>query len=322
VARNTHLMHGLVVRSDIPLDNTRRVAAPPDLDLVTGLDRRVPLEPPPGTLLARRSQDGRPLYALTRHEKGHTLRFHGVCDMEISPGLDRARLHVDPTADRRLPAVLATGLLVSCVLVLRGQLVLHASAVTVGPVVVAFVGRSGQGKSTLAALAVAQGALLVTDDILRVDVLEDATVCRVGATASRLRPPLPDLGDRLQLRPRRMPDGRSALPLPVADGDALPLAAIVLPFRRPGLDGPVLTQLSRSAGLLALSACPRVLGWSDPRTRGEQFVALGRLAARVPVWQALVPQGPPFASDLARRLLADVGVPFLPQDALAEPVRR
>jgi hypothetical protein len=48
----------------------------------------------------------------------------------------------------------------------RGMLALHASAVAFGDKAVAFVGRSGGGKSTLAAHCVAIGARLISDDML------------------------------------------------------------------------------------------------------------------------------------------------------------
>lgn len=52
-------------------------------------------------------------------------------------------------------------------LAVDGELVLHASAVAVDGAVLAFIGPSGTGKSSMAAAHLREGALLVADDFLR-----------------------------------------------------------------------------------------------------------------------------------------------------------
>jgi hypothetical protein len=52
----------------------------------------------------------------------------------------------------------------------RGLLPLHASCVSIDGRVVAFAGQSGAGKSTMAALFLAQGAQLLSDDVTVIDV--------------------------------------------------------------------------------------------------------------------------------------------------------
>ena len=64
--------------------------------------------------------------------------------------------------------------------VLRGTHVLHASAVALAGRAVAFMGRSGVGKTTLAGRIVAHGARLMTDDVLAVDDFQ----ARSGPTAA------------------------------------------------------------------------------------------------------------------------------------------
>lgn len=322
MARNTHLMHGLRVRTDLPLHHARPAVGEPDLDLFTGLDRPIPDDAPRGTAVAMLRAQDRPLYTVTRHDAGYVLRFHRTCDVEISPDLRVARVHVDPTADRGLTAVVATGLLVSCVLMLRGHLVLHASAVDSGGETVAFVARSGHGKSTLATLAIAAGARFVTDDVLRIDSIAGRQHARLGATETRLRRPaaeacLPRDGS---MRSRRTADGRSAVGVPLSELDPLPLAAVVLPVASRRASSITLTHLSPSEALISLSACPRVLGWSDPQTRGEQFTALAAMTATVPVLRAVLPWGPPFDPGMVRDLLDAVGVPLPVQEARGEGV--
>ena len=56
--------------------------------------------------------------------------------------------------------------------------------------------------------------------------------------------------------------------------------------------------------VLALTACPRVQGWADPAVLQAQFDRHATLAARVPVFAAVVPWGPPFDASVPRQLVA------------------
>jgi hypothetical protein len=82
---------------------------------------------------------------------------------------DRVDVDAEPDADARSLALRLTGPVMTAVLHLRGLLVLHASAVADGDGgAVAFAGRSGVGKSTLAWVLRAAGARFVSDDICAV----------------------------------------------------------------------------------------------------------------------------------------------------------
>ena len=71
---------------------------------------------------------------------------------------------------------------------------LHASAVAVDGIGLAFVGQSGRGKSTVAALMCVDGAELVTDDVLTVDPGPPVR-CQGGASELRLRAAAAHLAD-------------------------------------------------------------------------------------------------------------------------------
>jgi hypothetical protein len=62
--------------------------------------------------------------------------------------------------------------------------------------------------------------------------------------------------------------------------------------------------LARPDALVLLSSYPRVLGWRDPETLGQQFSQLAELVRRVPVGVATVPWGPPFPPETAAALLS------------------
>lgn len=74
-----------------------------------------------------------------------------------------------PGVEERLLRLFILGPVMAVVLHQRGYLILHASAVSVGGRVAAFLGGSGWGKSTMAAALQARGHRLVADDIVAVD---------------------------------------------------------------------------------------------------------------------------------------------------------
>ena len=72
--------------------------------------------------------------------------------------------------------------------VLRGKDVFHASAVALAGRAVAFLGRSGAGKTTLASRIVARGAQLVTDDVLAIEVAGATVRVHRGGAVARIDP--------------------------------------------------------------------------------------------------------------------------------------
>lgn len=310
------LLYGLRVHSELPLHQRHQLdGGPPDVTIRIG--RTIPglKQPPEGTMLLDLELDRR-MYCATRHEDGHyTFRCHGVCDFVISADLGDVTVHMMEGGAADVAAVLATGALLSFILAMHQQAVLHASAVQVGDFVVAFVGMSGMGKSTLAALMCADGAVLVTDDVLRLDLDSDGLpTCFTGATELRLRKGANELAARFSdaVATRHTGDGRHALRLPASDDEHLPLRCIVIP--RPRHDGSqsslTVEILEPKDALLALIQFPRLLGWQDPEVLRRHFHELGHITSRVPVYVATMPWGPPFPDDIATQLLAAVA----PQD--------
>lgn len=105
------------------------------------------------------------------------LRIHGIACYLVSNGRE---IVVSPEAGA-LPLDVRAYLLGTLFTVLcqqRGLLPLHASAVSSGKGVVAFLARSGQGKSSLAAHLAQRGFRVVADDIclIRLTETEEATV--------------------------------------------------------------------------------------------------------------------------------------------------
>jgi hypothetical protein len=68
----------------------------------------------------------------------------------------------------------------------------------------------------------------------------------------------------------------------------------------------------RTADISAwLSRYPRVLGWSDAASMAVSFQSLGDLVERVPVFEATIPWGPPFADGVLQGLLDAIVTPVL-----------
>jgi hypothetical protein len=303
--------HGLVISSEVELalPSGPPAIATPDLTLRRGVQRPVPAGDPPGERLAGLSgPDGKVFYRLCRDGDRAVLRYPGLCDFDGDPNLREVTVHLHPGVDPGLVPVLAGGALLAVHLMLRHELVLHASAVQVDGHAVAFVGAAGMGKSTLAAALCDNGCGLVADDVLRVDPIDSPTM-RVypGSTESRLRMAARDLAVSAPSDTvRATADRRLALRPPSLADRPLPLAACVVP--RPSREAAdvSVTRLAPSRALSRMLQFPRVAGWSEPASMARAFQSLADLVEHVPVFEATVPWGPPFRSEVLSGLLEAV----------------
>lgn len=307
-------LYGLTIESELPLHQQRVTndGSPADLRIVWG-DPVPPCDDPPeGRTLLHLDVD-RQYYTATEATDGYRMRFYRTCDVVISPDLGTARVHLFTGADPGVAAVLAGGTVLALVLSLRGDVVLHASAVQVGEVALAFVGASGMGKSTSATLMCADGAQLITDDLLVLDLAHTPPTCSLGATEVRLRKSAGELSDRFGTSPGRRTTGddRDALAIASATTEDLPLAAIIVPLPDHSSERTQaeLERLDPMRAFLMLSQFPRLVGWEDDTVLRRQFQQLGDLIDRVPVYLAQLPWGPPFAPGLAASVRHELGLP-------------
>jgi hypothetical protein len=109
----------------------------------------------------------------------------------------------------------------------RGLLILHASAIAINGGVVAFLGKSGQGKSTTAGALHQLGYPIVTDDVLALDLsnLENITVLpsfpnlrlwpESVTSLGHIPENLPQVYPNSQKRFRQVSDGFQQTPLPL-----------------------------------------------------------------------------------------------------------
>jgi hypothetical protein len=294
----TYAGHGLHICSELPLSAVPRQGADhaaPDVEIVVDGSCPIPGRPPAGRQMLSYTARGRLQYAASRTSTGHHLRFGGCGDFLIDRDLRRLTCRRDPRCDPELVGVLAGGSLLAFVLALRGQLVLHASAVTDGTVTVALVGPSGTGKSTLAAVLCAGGRSLVADDVLRVD-LTDPPLLHPGADELRIRPKARAIVDLLGRTGtvRETIDGRLAVRPSLTDRARRPLDAIVLPRPVRGVARVRAQWLRGSAAVIALTSASRLIGWTDTEINRRSFEQITTLVTHVPIIEMDVPWGPPF----------------------------
>lgn len=300
---------GIRFRSELPLPLPDAEPGGWDVDVRWGEDLEEASDVPAGELIAAYESGGERWYTGTESESGFRLHVRDCGEFVVSPELDRIEVRRVPGGRVDLLPVLLAGTVTAFVLTLRGHLVLHASAVAFDGTALAFVGQSGRGKSTVAALLCVEGAALVTDDVLVVDPGPPVT-CVGGAAELRLREAAASIArSRTDASTRTTADDRLAFAPAPAPPEPLPLAAIVVPSPSRTHERLELRRLEPIDALPALLSFPRVHGWRKPEVLQREFTALAQLSARLPVHEATIPWGPPFAPGLAEqfrsRLMAE-----------------
>ena len=293
---------GMVLRSEVVLDLPPAESGRWDVDVRWGGEVVSCDEPPPGDIIAEFVSGGTSWYSVGETESGYVLRFRECGEFVISPDLSEVVVHPRRDGRRELLPVLMAGTTSALLLALRGETVLHASAVAVDGAALAFVGQSGRGKSTVAALMCLGGAELVSDDLVTVDPGPPVT-CRGAGAPLRLRAAAAHLAAARPDRPSHTTvDQRLAFAAEPARAGSLPLAAIVVPSPSRTATALSLRRLSASDAVFTMVGYPRVHGWRSRDVLTRDFSTLSRVAGDVPVYDAIIPWGPPFDPEVARAL--------------------
>lgn len=309
-------LYGLDVMSEVDLYARRPAAgSQPDVRVLLGDPVPSARDVPEGELAVQWSTDSGLTASFVRRTDGsHLLRFEATCDVVVDAAAEVVTVHLVEGVPEAMAGVLVGGTVLSYLLMLRDEVVLHASAVDVGGRAIGFVGSSGMGKSTLATLMCRDGGRLITDDVLRLTSNPSGSNpsgtpgCALGATELRLRAAAAGLADDFAEAGshRDTADDRRALSVPVATDEDVPLAALLIPRPNRDSDELTLTRLQPMAAAVSLLSFPRILGVRDQRMLTQQFRHMTRLAETVPVLVADVPWGPPFEPGLGGRLVTEL----------------
>jgi len=321
---------GLIISSEVSLPATPlRASKGLDVDLrvILGEEVEPPFIRPSAELVAELIVNHYLFYTICRVGDGYVARLPRIGDFVIDGDLRRVVCHPVASGQKDMVPIIVSGTIAAFVLAMKGKCVLHGSAVDIGGRAVAFVGASGQGKSTMAAIFCAAGASLVTDDVLPLEFGEgasanDVVFCLKSGHEIRLREKASSLAERIGVGAVRMtPDERHAVAPETSPLKLVPLSAIVLP--RPSSEhvDVVARRLPDGEASLALGRCQRIEGWREPEQLRRQFTDIGRVVGSVPVFAVSVPWGPPFGEDLAARVLDACGVdsPLLTSEGISSP---
>lgn len=306
--KSVYACSGLRIRSPFPLVGEIVADDEWDVDVEVGERRKVPWQRPSTDVVAERIVDGYPWYTIARVGDELVCRFCGRVDFAVSQDLRHVTCHVDPEVELELIPILLAGTVAAFLQAAAGQCVLHASAVEIEGRALAFVGQSGQGKTTLATLLCAEGSRLVADDLLPIELVEGEggpVRCRPTGHELRLRERAAALAERFAGGEARglTADERQAVAPLRTEAASLPLGAIAFPVPDRGADRAIAERLAPGEALLELTRCQRIEGWTDRERIRSQFRVLSGIVGHVPVMRLVVPWGPPFATDIGRACL-------------------
>lgn len=253
-----------------------------------------------------------------RLKRGFLARFPGVADFILSTDGRDVDCIPDPDDDTRWRAIY-TQQVVPLALSLQGQAVYHGGAVVIADGAAAFLGRSGQGKSTLVAACAARGHAFLSDDCLvlreesqpgnaRVMALPNADFIRLWPDSVHGHAAAPGRG--------RIHPG-SPKPRLQADPEALPYCdaprhiRLAFVLSEPVDDTIDVKQLSPSEATMAWSANAFLLDLKSPQSLRRNLARAGRLAATVPVYRLAYPRRYELLDEVVRRVVevADVAIP-------------
>ena len=194
----------------------------------------------------------------------------------------------------------------------RGVTCLHASAVSIGTSVIAFVGAEGAGKSTTAAAFARAGFAAVSDDVVALverdgDFFVSPTyphLCLWPESVEMLygtKDALPPFVPNWEKRRLSVANGGARF----EDG-ALPLRAIYLLDEIRDDPGPHVEPVTGQTGFLSLVANSFATNMLDSEMRASEFRTLSSLVAKVPLRRLFTSKGDLAPADLCQAVLHDI----------------
>ncbi|HSL53819.1 MAG TPA: hypothetical protein VK868_05460 [Pyrinomonadaceae bacterium] len=195
------------------------------------------------------------------------------------------------------------------VMLLRGVVCLHASAIAIGDEAIALLGPAGSGKSTTAAAFAERGYNVLAEDVVTLDDRGDHFLVRPGYPCIRLWPAAVKAlyGSETHL-PKLTPNWDKCY-LDLSDKfqkEPLRLAAIYhLGERRHDTTAPFVHALDRAEGLMSLVANTYATKLMDKQMRAREFELLTRVLKNVPLRRVTPHADPSLIHELCTRIVAD-----------------
>ena len=268
-----------------------------------------------------KSECGEPALRVFRLLEGKYYRFYYADQTQFV--IDRTGSEVwaewSPPLTLEDTATYLLGPVLGFVMLLRGIVCLHASAIAIGNQAIALLGPAGSGKSTTAAAFAERGYSVLAEDVVTLDDRRDRFLVRPGYPCIRLWPPAVKAlyGSETHL-PRLTPNWDKCY-LDLSErfqGEPLPLAAIYqLGERHHDSAAPFVEKLDRSQGLMALVANTYATKLMDKQMRAREFELLTRVVANVAMRRVTPHADPARIKELCDRIVDDFSLTQRRNDA-------
>jgi hypothetical protein len=238
-------------------------------------------------------EENQPWLQLGRCHAGYCLRFPSKAEFIVSRDLSRIQCCAPPDTPEVTVRHLLLDQVIPLVLSRTEPVVLHASGVLTEFGAIALVGRTGEGKSTLAASFACNRCPMLSDDCLVLRSEHQCWTAIASYPGVRLWPStLDELLHRDTLtddmahytRKRRVNDSKI---VPHVSGSA-PLRGLLLLSRGEG--EPSITKLRLAPATMALIAHAFNLDITDSAFLRQQFEAVSNIADKVPVFELRYPR--------------------------------
>jgi hypothetical protein len=261
-------------------------------------------------------RDGTTWLAFGRQGQDYLLRFPDRADFLVRADGREIRCHPRPKVPEATIRHLLLDQVVPLVISHRGGVVLHASAVTTRAGAVAFVGKAGQGKSTLSASFSKDGYPVLADDACAIEESAGRLFALPSYPGLRLWPdlaatlfdgastlePVADYTEKRRLGPQHGQVTFSQSPSPIhclyvlsPQEEAAPQTATRI------------TPLGPRESVMALIPHTYHLDISNRARLGEELHQLGQLASRRLCFQLAYPRNLALLSGVRKAILDHLG---------------